>query len=144
MPRLIWVFVGRTATLLVLTCRGSNQFSRFFSIAYVYTFHYKTTPCIGYENVLNQIMFRELMTWKWQFHDICRNNTTCTCIEDILEQGETLHVCVWFLSPTQSSPCGTLARKWQFRLRVWTPPSQFWVHIDHDDHASNTPSTTYM
>ena len=24
MPRLIWVFAGRTATLLVLSCRGSN------------------------------------------------------------------------------------------------------------------------
>ena len=25
MPRLIWVFAGRTATLLVLSCRGSNS-----------------------------------------------------------------------------------------------------------------------
>ena len=25
MPRLIWVFAGRTATLLVLSCRGSNR-----------------------------------------------------------------------------------------------------------------------
>ena len=27
MPRLIWVFAGRTLTLLVLSCRGSNSFA---------------------------------------------------------------------------------------------------------------------
>ena len=28
MPRLIWVFTGRTVTLLVLSCRGSNLYSQ--------------------------------------------------------------------------------------------------------------------
>ena len=42
MPRLIWVFAGRTATLLVLSCRGSNS--------------------VGYARKICQY---SMVTWRW-------------------------------------------------------------------------------
>ena len=60
MPRLIWVFAGRTLTLLVLSCRGSSSFYfivlYFVSVATVTTNFFQTSihwlPCSNANIVL--------------------------------------------------------------------------------------------
>ena len=44
MPRLIWVFAGRTATLLVLSCRGSNHIYNVLPLIDARRFYFTCSP----------------------------------------------------------------------------------------------------
>ena len=66
MPRLIWVFAGRTLILLVLSCRGSNQLTSIMQIILVDFYH--EFPVIVLEHSMIYPVLKKPVTNKNSVH----------------------------------------------------------------------------